>query len=93
MLRRSAQSILPRLGGSLAGSLQSPSLKDGVSCIVTSLNDASDNDTGRVSAAFLKLDFGRCTCSSARPTDGRDIPRSSVLPFLFFCMKPSNMQQ
>jgi ubiquinol-cytochrome c reductase iron-sulfur subunit len=62
MLRRSAQSILPRLGGSLAGSLQSTSLKDGVSCIATSLNETSSFDNGRIPSPF-KLDFSRSFAS------------------------------
>ena len=79
MLRRSAQSVLPRLGGSLAGSLQSPSLKDGLSCIGQSLENVSGGDSQRINEynSSFRLRFSRCTStywcfpSYVKPTDVR----------------------
>ena len=62
MLRRSAQSLIPRLGGQVAAGFQSGSLKDGLSCCMTSVFEDNKDISMTNQMSKYGFDWKRCTC-------------------------------
>ena len=62
MLRRSAQSLIPRLGGQVAAGFQSGSLKDGLSSCVTSVFEDTKDVSMTNQMSKYGFDWRRCTC-------------------------------